>query len=167
MKQINNLFMVMLAVASAVILSSCSDDDNDITSAPEVIQTAFNSQYPDATNVDWELTNGYYEVDFYYSGTHSEWSMTFTRVEAEAWYTSSGSWVKTYFDVTNLYNASSSILPSAVLTAIANYASSNSLSVDDVEIVDLPSGDTDYFQVEYDSAKTDVYVNFDFSGEQI
>ena len=164
MKQINNLFLVMLALASAVGFSGCSDDDDDISSAPTSIQTAFASQYPNATGAEWELTGGYYEVDFYYSGTHSEWGITFSNVEAEAWYTSSASWVKTYFDVTALYRASSSTLPSAVLTAIASYASDNSYTVDDVEIVDLPSGDTDYFQVEFEKGSADVYANFSFDG---
>lgn len=161
-----NLGMAMLIATGAFNLQSCSDDNNDIMSAPTAIQNVFNTQYPNASRVDWEFSGGLYEVDFYFSGIHAEWGIPLNGVEAEAWYAVSGEWQKTVFDITNLYAMdTNAVIPIEVKATIAT--ESNGSKVDDVDIVDLPKPAEDYFLVEIDSEPTDKYVSIRFDGSVI
>ena len=57
MKTTKHLFLTFIA-CMAVMLSACSDEDGPITpggTIPDNVLEAFNSQYPNASNVSWEI----------------------------------------------------------------------------------------------------------------
>lgn len=71
--------LLLVAAIGLITFSSCSDDDND--GAPEgthlvskEVQSAFNTKYPQARDVEWKLKGNYAVVDFDWNGSgHSAW----------------------------------------------------------------------------------------------
>lgn len=79
------MFATFMLVA-ALGFVAC-DDYN----APTSTRAAFNERYPNAVDVEWERKRGYAVAEFHIPGQ---------RGECEAWYTKSGEWVMTKFDIT-------------------------------------------------------------------
>ena len=66
MKTKKNLFLTLIA-CSTVLLSACSEDNGPNThngKIPEQVVEAFNSQYPEASNVSWSVENDYAVASF-------------------------------------------------------------------------------------------------------
>lgn len=130
------LYLLTL-LAAGFLLQSC-DDDDDLTTVPNTVSTAFAQLYSSATVLEWEMEGSYYKADFLNNG-----------VSAEAWFQADGTWVRTETD----YYGS---LPEA----IQNYISTNYAGyyIDDQEYVETPSGT--YYHVELENAAGhDVYLN--------
>lgn len=51
-------------VAASVFFVTASAQDLSRHQVPSVVVNAFKGQFPKATDVDWEMGNGHYEVDF-------------------------------------------------------------------------------------------------------
>ena len=103
----------MLMTALFLVLPSCSKDDVNVTLTPfEEVVNAFQQKYPDVKNVKWEILVGAYEAEFIYSGTYSEngQHIVLDKVEAQAYITQGGKWIRSEFDVTKDYQDSSSWL---------------------------------------------------------
>ena len=121
MKRLTYLFAVLIA---ATTLIACDDDYN----APQTTRAEFQTQYPNAVDVEWEKKRGYVVADFHIPG----------QGECEAWYTKGGEWVMTKFDI------KFSDLPAAVQTAfVSEYGAQT--PVDDVERLERRGNDTLYF----------------------
>lgn len=90
--------------------------------------------------------------------------MPLNRVEAEAFYTSGAQWIKTEFDVTSYYSVAAEqvVIPAKVRETVAREAGGR--HVDEVKIIDLPQGETDFYRVEIDNEPNDVYLNVKFDG---
>ena len=94
-----------------------------------------------------------------YSGTYSEngQHIILDKVEAQAYITQGGKWVRSEFDVTKDYQDSSSlVVPRAVRETIA----AKGKKVDDVKLFDW-SDRNDYFYVEFDEPDSELLINFD------
>ena len=115
------LIFVLSAVVAATVFVGCNDDFN----APQAMRTALTSQYPGATNVEWEKKRGYIVAEFRLPGTSND---------CEAWYTSDGVWVMTEFDIRY------SDLPAAVRTAFESEYGVDT-PVDDVKRIERSNGE--------------------------
>ncbi|MBQ5922528.1 MAG: PepSY-like domain-containing protein [Alistipes sp.] len=121
MKRLTYLFAVLIA---ATTLIACDDDYN----APQTTRAEFQTQYPNAVDVEWEKKRGYVVAEFHIPG----------QGECEAWYTKGGEWVMTKYDI------KFSDLPAAVQTAfVSEYGAQT--PVDDVERLERRGNDTLYF----------------------
>lgn len=121
MKRLTYLFAVLIA---ATTLIACDDDYN----APQTTRAEFQTQYPNAVDVEWEKKRGYVVAEFHIPG----------QGECEAWYTKGGEWVMTKYDIRF------SDLPAAVQTAfVSEYGAQT--PVDDVERLERRGNDTLYF----------------------
>ncbi|WP_455782463.1 hypothetical protein [Phocaeicola coprocola] len=150
---------VMLMTALFLVLPSCSKDDVNVTLTPsEEVVNAFQQKYPDVKNVKWEILVGAYEAEFIYSGTYSEngQHIVLDKVEAQAYITQGGKWIRSEFDVTKYYQDSFSlVVPRAVRETIA----AKGKKVDDVKLFDW-SDRNDYFYVEFDESDSELLINF-------
>jgi hypothetical protein len=121
MKRLTYLFAMLIA---ATTLIACDDDYN----APQTTRAEFQTQYPNAVDVEWEKKRGYVVAEFHIPG----------QGECEAWYTKGGEWVMTKYDI------KFSDLPAAVQTAfVTEYGAQT--PVDDVERLERRGNDTLYF----------------------
>jgi hypothetical protein len=121
MKRLTYLFAMLIA---ATTLIACDDDYN----APQTTRAEFQTQYPNAVDVEWEKKRGYVVAEFHIPG----------QGECEAWYTKGGEWVMTKYDIRF------SDLPAAVQTAfVTEYGAQT--PVDDVERLERRGNDTLYF----------------------
>ena len=121
MKRLTYLFAVLIA---ATTLIACDDDYN----APQTTRAEFQTQYPNAVDVEWEKKRGYVVAEFHIPG----------QGECEAWYTKGGEWVMTKYDI------KFSDLPAEVQTAfVTEYGAQT--PVDDVERLERRGNDTLYF----------------------
>lgn len=111
--------LLALAISGIIAFSSC-DDDNYIPE--QAVITTFNSKYPDAKRIEWEVKAGYQVADFQLGAN-----------EAEAWFDSQGSWLMTETDIA--YND----LPAAIRTSFekSEYATWKKEDVDKLERVDF------------------------------
>ncbi len=135
------LFATIMLVA-ALGFVAC-DDYN----APTSTRSAFNERYPNAVDVEWERKRGYAVAEFHIPGQ---------RGECEAWYTKSGEWVMTKFDITY------SDLPQAVRTAFETEYGAQT-PVDDVERLERNTGGTIYFieaTLVVNGYLTDIYLDY-------
>lgn len=155
-----------LAVLGAFSFQSC-DKDDDVRNLPTQIQQAFQAQYPGVNWVEWEKEWGNYKADFMYNGSVSEWNNLMLNTQAEAWYTADGQWLRTEFDVQNYYynQADTEVVPAKVREAISQVA--GGLRVEDLDRVDMPAGQQDYFDLELDSEPNDIQKKIDFEGNII
>lgn len=136
-----------IAVIATVLVVGC-DDYN----APTSLRKAFTERYPTAVDVEWEKKRGYAVADFHIPGQTGE---------CEAWYTKSGEWVMTKFDIRY------SELPEAVRTAFENEYGAQT-PVDDVERLERNTGQTIYFieaTVVVNGLLTDLYLDYSAEGE--
>ena len=126
LKQLMRMKKIMFAVVAlmAVMAVGCDDDYN----APEATRSEFQTQYPDATHVEWERRRGYVIAEF---------SMPGVSDDCEAWYTKSGKWIMTEYDIRY------SDLPEAVQTAFET-AYGKQTPIDDVNRVERNNGSTHY-----------------------
>ena len=138
-----------LALCASLFFGSCDDDDDDNITVPQIVSTNFNQQYPNASAVSWENDNQYatpyLKAEFKIDG-----------VEAEAWYTADGTWVKTekdYYDP----------LPQVITDYIATHY--DGYKVDEVNWVETPQ--KNYYEIELEQGKTDVELNIQEDGTVI
>lgn len=117
---------IMFAVVAlvAVMTVGCDDDYN----APQATRSEFQTQYPNATHVEWERRRGHVIAEF---------SMPGISDDCDAWYTKSGKWIMTEYDIRY------SDLPQAVQTAFETTYGKQT-PIDDVSRVDRNNGSTHY-----------------------
>lgn len=125
----NTIMKFLIAASASIVLLACSragfsqtptiskvytDDqinsmiesyhaapDKDVV-APEAVGRAFTGHFPNARDVDWEVSNNIYKVDF-----------DIKRTDYEAWYDASGNLLMYIFDVRT------SSLPAVVVNAVS------------------------------------------------
>lgn len=140
------LLFAALTLVFASLVASC-----DHYNAPESLRNAFNEKYPNAVDVEWEKKRGYAVADFHIPG----------QGDCEAWYTKSGEWVMTQYDIT--YGE----LPIAVRTAFeAEYGAET--PVDDVEYLERNTGETIYFieaTIVVNGYLTELYLDYTPDGK--
>lgn len=143
--------MRKLLFASIMFVTALGFVACDDYNAPTSMRNAFSERYPNAVDVEWEKKRGYAVADFSIPGEG----------DGEAWYTKSGEWVMTKFDIRY------SDLPQAVRTAFeAEYGAQT--PVDDVERLERNTGDTIYFieaTIVVNGYLTDIYLDYSEDGK--
>ena len=83
------LLGMLWALMGVFVLTSCSDDDDDILASevPTAVMNAFESKFPSVHQAEWELNKGYYVAEFWQSN-----------IETKAWYDAKAAWKMTEFD---------------------------------------------------------------------
>ncbi|MCM1312740.1 MAG: PepSY-like domain-containing protein [Bacteroides sp.] len=109
------IYLLAIALCSALTLGSCSDDDDNV-SVPEAVQTAFTAKYPNANRVGWEIKSGFYVAEFHENAT-----------ETEVWFSKEGTWNMTETD----YGRNISLIPATVKSAFES-SEYSTWSIDDV-----------------------------------
>ncbi|WP_270516607.1 PepSY-like domain-containing protein [Sanguibacteroides sp. AM78-02pH3A] len=136
--------ILILLLATTLTATSCDkDDDNNYRPNEKVIGT-FNSKYPDAQHVEWEIKNNYNVAEFRNNG-----------IKTETWINSSGIWYMTESDIPF------ESLPEAVKTSFnaSEYAQWRKEDVDKVERADM---ETIYvIEVEQGNQEMDLYYTED------
>lgn len=142
----NWMLFLFFAAISVFTFSACSDDDNDTPDASAVsnlVREAFNSKYPQARSVEWEVKGNYAVASFHSEGTSHE-----------AWYNpSSAEWYMTESDIP--YEA----LPQPVKETFkqSEYAG---WKIDDVDMLARAGMETIYvIEVEQGKQEVDLYYS--------
>lgn len=94
---------ILLLIAGSVALQSCKKDDavkHGGVNVGSVVESAFDTKFPTATDIDWESKSTYYVADF-----------EINNVNESAWFDHAGNWYMTEIDMP--YTA----LPQPVKTA--------------------------------------------------
>lgn len=123
-------FLPVLAFG-LLVLQGCSDDDDGLKNVPETIKSAFNQKYPGKSVREWEKKSGYYVAEFSNDNR-----------SADAWFTPSGSWVRTETDYIG-----------ALPAAVSDYISQNYpiAVIDDQDWIETPTDQ--YFEIELEQRK--------------
>ena len=79
-------FWIVVSVIVSFFVLSCEKYEDGVPDRS--VRAAFDTMYPKAMNVEWELENFYWKVSF-------DIVVGLKRTEHEAWYESDGTWVKT------------------------------------------------------------------------
>lgn len=127
-------------------LTSCNnDDDNNLSSnqVPNEVMVAFQTQFPNATDVEYQKTGDQYEVDF-----------DVNNVEYDALYKADGTLIKYKYDIL------SSEIPQAILSAIET--DHENRLIDDAEI--LMIDEVVYYQIELENIPLDIKLVFNSDG---
>lgn len=117
----------------------------DNSSLFEEVKKAFKLMYPEATRVEWELENNYYQADFYENG-----------LEKETWFDQNASWVMTKTEYK--YN-----IPSVVKDAL-NKNGYASWQIDDVEFIERKDKES-FYKVEIEKGSMELDLYFSETGE--
>ncbi len=158
MKALEFLRMAMICAFGAFIVTACSSDDDDIgngktssETVPGAVLTAFNQDYSDVNNVDWDVEDGNYHVAEFYKGGK----------EYDVWYTSDGTWVMTEID----HNNDLSALPQAVQEGYAatTYAQEG-WTIEDIDEIIRPGYETIYKIEVEKNGQPDHDLYFDSNG---
>ncbi|MDD4514550.1 PepSY-like domain-containing protein [Massilibacteroides sp.] len=135
------LFMLLFAF-SAIVLVSCSDDDDYMPD--QIIVNALEKKYPDAQKISWEKKQEYKVAEFIQNSK-----------EKEAWFNASGEWMMTETDI--LFAE----LPELIRNhfATTKYAT---WRVDDVDMIERYNTATIYIiEVEEGKNEVDLYYTED------
>ncbi len=109
----------MFVVVALFIASLSSAQEISRSQVPSVILNNFSTQFPKATDVDWEKVGSQYLVDF-----ELDWN-----IDHEVWYNTSGEVVKHKKEI------SKKALPAKVLSAI--HTEFKGYKIDDIEEVTI------------------------------
>ncbi|NRR90275.1 PepSY-like domain-containing protein [Winogradskyella undariae] len=138
-------FPLIVMIAVTLGFTSCSDDDDDlsISQVPSEINVAFDAEFPNATDVEYETYGDQYIVEF-----------EIGNVDYEALYNNDGSLVKYKYDILI------SEVPESITTTIAT--DYNNRTIDDAEI--LVIDDVNYYLIELNNTPTDDHIVFNEDG---
>lgn len=137
-----NLYALFFGLA---LFGFCScDNDDSVTPDPQARQ-AFESKYPNATQVEWEKKNNYLIAEFIDN-----------QLDGKAWFDATGRWYMTETELTH-----TSQLPEDVQKALANseYAQ---WYIDDIDRLERNETETIYvIEVKKDKQEYDLYYSAD------
>ena len=138
--------LYLFSLVSLLTGADCESDDEDEFRAdvPSVVLNAFQSNYPKASDVEWEMLADDFQVDF-----------EIERVDYQAIFSAEGDMLKYKYEI------SSTELPEAVKNAIA--ANYTNYQIDDIDI--LVINNDLYYQVELDG-KPDKHLVLNEDGSQ-
>lgn len=137
--------MKKIILLTAVLLYSMLSFAQDLQEkeVPSVVLNSFKQKFAKATDVEWELKNNLYKVEF-----------EIARIDHEAWLNTSGQVVKTKQDL------KANDLPKAISSKIASQY--KGYRIDDVDKIE--EGGKVKFKVELKKAGSEQNVYFDADG---
>lgn len=129
----------------ALGFTSCNDDDDGIamTQVPNEVVTAFEVQFPNATDVEYAQMGNQYVVDF-----------DLNSVDYDALFNADGTLVQFKYDILVTE------IPQEILTTITT--DYDGRPIDDAEV--LVIGDATYYQIELNNIPLDDYLVFNTDG---
>lgn len=148
-------FIKFFAIALlALPFVACDDDDDDVnlSAVPQTVKEAFDSKYPNATDVSWEHKGGYYTA---------EWKETNGMRDVEAWFRNnqqvSDSWAMTETD----FGKNTFLIPSELNLAF-NQTEYATATIDDIDLYEYPDASKNVyiFEVTPTGQRSDVLVVF-------
>lgn len=143
----------MFLLAATIMTMFAVGCDKEYTPSGTTLSD-FTQAYPQAVDVEWERERGHVVAEFKLPGISND---------CEAWFTKSGEWVLTTYDIK--YAA----LPAAVRSAFeSEYGAAT--PVDSVKHVERSNGDDIYFiEIEtfVDDALVDLFLDYSPEGELI
>ncbi len=135
-------FVVMVCALCGLFFMSCDNDDDDIKLTNDAVKSTFDSKYPSATKVSWEMKGGYYVADF-----------NFNKKEASSWLDQQGVWLMTETD--SRYED----LPEVIKNAF-KASEYGEWHVDDIDMLERPDMETMYIlEVEKGNQEYDLYYS--------
>lgn len=136
---------VIAFLLGAIGLQSCDkEDDIPVSEISATIKAFITEKYPDARIVEAEIRKGITDVDII-EGTISK----------EVLFDSTDEWISTSWDL------APASLP-AVITDSLKKSVYSTYFVDDVDYFETPTGD--YYQLELEEGKKEVYIKMDLTG---
>lgn len=157
MKTLEFLRKAMICIMGVFIVTACSDDDDNgngnvaSRTVPDAVLTAFNEDYSDVSNVDWDVEDGGFHVAEFVKGGK----------EYDVWYTASGTWVMTEID----HDRDLSALPQAVQEGYAaTIYAQNNWTIDDIDEIRRPDYETIYKIEVEKNGQADHDLYFDVNG---
>lgn len=141
--------MKMFSLLTALVLTGTAMFAQDIRSnqVPSVIVNQFNADFPKAKDVDWELENKVYKVDFELGWFDDH----------EAWYAANGERIRLKEEISN------SDLPKAVRSAIDR--DFKSYKIDDAE--KITEKNKVFYKVEIEKGDDDRTLFYNANGKQL
>lgn len=142
-------YVVLVMATLSLGLTSCGNDDGpdkDIAAneVPAVVRNSFQQRFPNAKDVDWELSGNDYGADF-----------EIDAVDHKALIAPEGNLVKYKYDIAD------TALPETVMAKIA--IDHGNRKIDGSEVLKI--GESTYYQVELDGEPNDQNLVFVESGE--
>lgn len=140
MKGLKLMVLAFLPIAFGACASTI--DQQEI---PSVVINAVMTKYPDARDLDWEVKNGIYEVEF-----------DLGKDDYEVWINAEGTILKIEQEIANAQ------IPAAVLSKVkSDY---KEFKVDDAKRIEI--GKAVYYEIELDGTFGDQTVVYSASGEK-
>lgn len=139
--------LLPLALCSAMLLGSCSDDndENNGTRIPQTVENSFNNHYPNTDVKGWKQDGRLVKAEFNSDGN-----------PAEAWFTYDGIWVKTEIK----YKQS---LPAAIIAYLEhNY---KGFHINHIVWVDTPV--RQYFELDMQVGNLHIFISISEDGTVI
>ncbi len=131
----------LLSLASLFAVGMLSAQDIPAGQVPSVVISQFDIDFPKGKDIEWELKNDVYNVEF-----EQGWGKDF-----EAWYTADGKQIKVEEETTK------SDLPKAVVAAIQE--SYPSYKIDDIEKITESENVTYKVEVEKQALEQTLFLN--------
>ncbi len=149
-------FSIAFTLVSLACLTSCGDDsdDRDVNrnDVPESYTKALTAKYPDAVNVKWEKTPGYYIAEF-----------SKPQEEYDVWFGPGAEWAMTEVD----YGHNLFFLPPAVGSALAGSEYGKNHTVEDVAMIERTDRTFYLIEVEPMGGGADTYLYYSPDGTLI
>ncbi|PVX49298.1 putative PepSY-like beta-lactamase-inhibitor [Balneicella halophila] len=130
-----------LSIGLSLFTSALFAQDLPQSQVPSVVVNQFNNDFPKAKDVDWELKNNVYNVEF-----EQGWDKDF-----EAWYSADGKQIKLEEDLTKRE------LPKAVIATIEKEYPS--FKLDDIEKITEAQKVTYKVEIENKSMEKTLFIN--------
>lgn len=148
-----------LLVMGMIGLQSCDKDDDDLPSSkvPEAVRTAFESNFSNTANLEWEIKNisqkQFYKADFYNKNDNN--------YKTEVWYTADGAWYMTETEMP--YNA----IPQAIRTSFENSEYKNWKRDNEVERIERAGASKEAIYIIEVESPQDVDFDLHYSADGI
>jgi len=136
--------IILMSTMLAGIFISCDTDDSPNVDTPSVVLNAFQSEFPNAKDIEWDENKDGFEVEF-----------EIEKIEHTAVLSSEGNITRYKYDILH------SELPKLVNQTIESNYDHNKL--DDIEILKID--DETYYQVEFEGNFMDEKIVFNTTGE--
>lgn len=140
-----NLYVIAILFGAISFVSCEKNDDIPVSKIPATIQAFIADKYPNARIVEAETDRGMTDVDII-DGV----------IPKDVLFDSTGAWVSTSWDL------SPASLPAVITDSLKKSAYSTHL-LDDADYYETPAGD--YYLLELEQGKKDVYIKMDLTGK--
>ena len=141
--------LALMLLIGGVVVGSCSKNDDDKDQPNNLVLNSFNEMFPGASQVSWDMDDGYYVADFYNA-----------QFNAEAWFNTAGSWLLTETEL------SLDALPAAVMDNF-NKSIYYNWEIDEVSKIERAGIKEPTYTIEVQLGDTEMKLVYNMAGELI